>query len=283
MPRTSLRSFFAIGLSAALVMGLPLACSDSDSGTTGKRIVLHTRLTAGAEATAPFTNAQGWNVQLSKLVISTGALRYYEGSPIFSYAPPPVRRSPFEPIRSLFGIREAFAHPGHYAEGTARGEMLTSASSDLRAGVVTLPDGAGVTGLVRSGTFSFNAPPVGAMAQELGGHVAVVEGTASKAGATRIFRAEIDAKDFLDSEHPTPDLKGCPFTETEMGADGTVTVSIQVPMWFSEVDFESLPASTDGKPVRMPSEGSVVELRPRNALVRGMQVGKAYVFSYSAP
>ena len=64
-------------------------------------------------------------------------------------------------------MKSAFAHPGHYVPGNAKGEMLTAYSADLLAGGM-LGTGDGVTGLVRSATFSYATPATGPAAAELG-------------------------------------------------------------------------------------------------------------------
>ncbi len=249
------------------------ACASS-SDTTGRRIVLETKITAGAEATKAFTNSQGWSVSLNKLVLSTGPFYYFDGATIFSRTFP-VKKSPLDRVEEWMGIRVAYAHPGHYIAGNARGQMLIPSSVDLRAGDSDLARGEGVTGIVRSATFSYSTPATGPLASELGVHVAVIEGTATKGGDSRSFRAEIEASDLANTKNALA-IEGCPFNEADMQADGTVTVNIKLPLWFDQVEFDSVPQSTDGKPVVIPASAIA-----RNELVRGMKAGDGYVFSYS--
>ncbi len=263
----------AIGMLGLMAL-LPSACDDAaDEGTTGKRISLGVRVVGSAEANAPFTNAQGWNVTLSKALVATGALYYYDGATIFSERAP-MRRSPAERLWETLVERSAFAHPGHYVPGNARGEYLVPSSADLRA-ATTLGEGTGVSGLVRSATFAFQTPAAGPFAAELGSHVAVLEGTASKGVETRIFRAEIDPADVTNTKNATA-VEGCPFAEADMEGDGVVTVTIKVGQWFDQVEFDGVPASTDGKAVVIPA--TVIG---RNELVRGMKEGLGYAFSYA--
>lgn len=246
-------------------------CSDAPDATTGKRITLATRVAASPEAKAGFTNAMGWDVKLSKAVVSTGPLYYFDGAVIFSQAAP--RRPGWH---SLF-LRSAHAHPGHYIPGESRGEMLTPFSVDLLADGSTLPAGSGVTGVVRSATFSFRMEAQGPVAAELSGHAVVFEGVATKGADTRAFRAELDAADLANTKG-APSVEGCPFTETTMTESGTVTLSLKVALWFDQVEFDSLPATPDGKAALMPAVAIA-----RNELVRGMKAGDGYVFSYSKP
>jgi hypothetical protein len=258
--------FFA---SVALV-GAMGGCGDGSDSTTGHRIKLGTRLTTGPEAT--FTNSEGWSIVLSKAYVSVGPLYYFDGAVIFSSSAA-ARKSLWADLGELFEKR-AYAHPGHYIPGEARGEMRTPLTVDLRVAESVLPSGEGVTGVVRSATFSFQAPPAGDLAPQLGGHVAVLEGTATKGADVRIFRAEIDAADVTNTENATA-VEGCPFTEVEMGSDGTVTVNVKLALWLDQVEFDRIDASPDGTPVLL---GGIA----RNELVRGMKAGDAYVFSYEA-
>lgn len=265
-----------------LLWGASACSSDGTSGdnTTGKRITLKTRMTAGTEGTQPFTTGVGWSVKLSKLYISTGALYYFDGATIFSRTEPTPKPEQYD-IRwtvhvfdDLFGVRTAHAHPGHYIPGTARGEMLTATSVDLAGKDATLPTGSGVTGITRSATFTFAAPATGPFAAELGSHVVVVEGTADKGGTQRIFRAEVDLPELLNA-NKEPAIVGCTFKEVDMQADGTVTVTIKPSLWFDQVEFDTIPVSTDGKAVLM--DPSTLG---RKELVLGMLASDGYVFSY---
>lgn len=251
-----------------LVGVLPSACSsDGDSGTTGKRISLEVKV-GSTDAKAPFANAAGWTVKIDKAFVSTGALYYYDGATIFSKAEPARPR-----LRDWVGIKPAFAHPGHYVPGNARGELLTPSSVDLRA-EASIGTGNGISGITRSATFSFQAPPSGPFAGELAGHVAVIEGTATKGGETRVFRAEMDAADVVSTKNATS-VEGCPFAEVDMEADGVVVVDLKMARWFDQADFASIAKSADGKPVLLgPDDG------PRKALARGMKEGLSYAFSY---
>jgi hypothetical protein len=251
---------------AALVIGSgPIGCSDDGgSGTTGRRIALDVKI-AASPASKQFTNAKGWNVTITKAAVATGAFYFYDGDTLFAGGAP--RRSGFQLVKA------AFAHPGHYVPGNAKGELLTPSSADLLAGGM-LGRGEGVSGLVRSATFSFGSPPVGPMATELGANVIVLEGSAAKDVETRSFRVEIAPDEMKDTKGITQ-IEGCPFTSADMQRDGTVTITVDLPMWLDQVEFQDVPKSTDGKPVLL-GDGLA-----RNQLVRGTKGGLAYVFSYA--
>jgi hypothetical protein len=258
----------------ALTSLLASACSDGADSTTGRRILLGTTISAGDEASTPFTNAQGWTIELQTLLVSTGAFYYFEGATIFSKNDAPPNRT-YQLLDRFVGVRSAYAHPGHYVQGTARGQILNGLTVDLHHGPAELAMAEGVSGLVRSATFSFGSPPQGALAGEMESHVAVIEGAATKGSDVRAFRAEISASDVLNANR-APVIEGCPFVPTDMQGDGAVAVAIQLPIWFDQVEFDTIPASNDGRPVLIP-ESSIAH----NQLARGLKKGNAYVFSYS--
>jgi hypothetical protein len=249
------------------------ACSDASDSTTGRRIVLATTMTAPL-ATEIFDNAMGWSITLQTLVVSTGPLYYFDGATIFSQNDGPANRT-YDLLERFIGVRSAHAHPGHYVPGNARGQVLSGTAVDLRSGPVDLVVGDGVTGPVRSATFSFGVTAAEQFADVLGPHIAVIEGTATQGNDVRVFRAEIDADDLLSAKK-VPAIEGCPFEPTNMEGDGTVTVALQLPLWFDQVEFDTVPSSNDGRPVLM-AKASLA----RKELVRGMKAGDGYAFSYS--
>lgn len=250
---------------ASLVAGAPAGCA-ADEGTTGKRVALELRVTGSAGARAPFTNATGWTVTLDRALLATGPMTFFDGATIFSRAP----------ARGLsFGGRAAFAHPGHYVPGEARGEVGVASSVDLRGDTV-VGAGAGVSGVVRSATFRFGAPPSGPFAGELAGNVVVLEGTAVRGPETRRFRAEVSASEVLDTAG-APAVEGCPFAETDVEGDGIVTLTVKVEVWFDQVDFADVAPGAAGAPAVL-APGSFA----RNALTRGMKAGTPYAFAFRA-
>ena len=161
-PRRALRvtALAVFGSAGALVMALGIEACGSDSGTSGDRVTLATRVELVSDGQS-FTTAQGWDVTLTRAVISTGPFYYFDG------APPLVQLEHlprWQLAVDVLGIASALAHPGHYKAGEALGQMLDSWSVDLLAGGAELPTGEGVTGLYRSASFSFTSPPEGPMA-----------------------------------------------------------------------------------------------------------------------
>lgn len=263
-------SVFAVGAG-------PIGCGDEGSGTTGRRIALDVKIAASPDS-KQFTNAKGWNVTITKAVVSTGAFYFYDGETLFAGAEPRDSRGvgprrPERAPRSWELVKSAFAHPGHYVPGNARGEMRTPSSADLLEGGV-LGRGDGVTGPVRSATFTFGSPGAGPAAADLGANVIVLEGTAAKAAETRSFRAEVLPEEVKDAKG-IAQIEGCPFTPADIQSDGIVSISISVARWLDQVDFDDVPKSVDGKPVVL-ADGLA-----RNQFVRGTKGAVAYTFAYA--
>lgn len=250
-----------------LVAGAAVAgCGDS---TTGQRVVLHTEVTAGEEAQEPIVNAFDWSITLTKAHLSVGELYYFDGPPVVARTWP---RAPGG-LRGWLGIPSAFAHPGHYTEGDALGQMLKPTTVDVLQDA-TLPDGDGVTGTYRSARFQFASPPAGDLAKELGGHVVVVEGKATKGAEARVFRLSADQAEILNADQ-NPYVEGCVFNDDEVTGNGTILLTLHPSVWLDQVDFETTPASADGAPVDVdPAD------KAHKAFIRGLQKGTGYGFSY---
>jgi hypothetical protein len=258
----SRRAFGALGGGVALSLGqLALGASQSacsgDVTTGGKRVELVTRICAD---TLSFTNAFEWKVELDVALLSLGPLRYLEGAPVAS--------------NSLFGIRDAHAHPGHYVEGGTLGEMLEPTTVDLTAPKTHVFRGPGVTGEALSARFTFQDPPAGDLAGELSPHVVLVEGSATSGSTTFRFRASAELADVVDPEG-NPFVAGCTFEDGAIDGDGSVLVTVSPALWLDQVDFSVLEPTGD-EPVELEAGGT-----PHKAFARGLKKGAAYLFRYS--
>ena len=275
-------------LVAAAATSLALAACASDGGgagggddgetTTGKRVTFDTVVTRKGELT--FTNEEGWNVTLTRALVSVGPFYYFEGEPIESATealliPPPAHRSVWERASDLL-IGTAHAHPGHYVEGSAHGEMLTAASVDLVAGTTPIAAGEGITGLIRSARFGWTSPAQGAFAADLGTLVALVEGHAVKEDEERWFRLEATPTEALDAAQKLQ-VEGCVFDAIDVEDGGTVTVSIDPSVWLAGSDFAEAPEGAEGAPEVVP-----VGTQPFNAFERGLKKGGGYHFTFTA-
>ncbi len=271
-----LSTFSALALAGVLATGLALeACgSDSSDATSGKRVVLHTRVGLEPSVATGFTTATGWKVTLSKAVLATGPFYYFDGPP------PLVRREEqrsFRLAQRFLGIAVAHAHPGHYQAGNAMGEMLEPYSVDLLAGTADFPDGDGITGIFRSARFSFSTPATGPAASAVSGHAAITEGKAEKDGETaRFFRATAELAD-IEKSAAEGHVEGCEFHEVNVGADGLVTVLVNPSVWFNLVDFTLVEPGSETAPSEF-----TAGTQPQIAFAQGLAQLSAYKFTYSA-
>ena len=100
-----------------------LAAACGSPSTTGQTVTLHTRLDTDLPADRTITTDLGWTVTVKTLRAASGAFYYFDGEPAFTMA---TRRSRWRrAVDTLSPIGTAWAHPGHYVAGNARGEMLT--------------------------------------------------------------------------------------------------------------------------------------------------------------
>ena len=267
---------FSVAVSAGW-LGLALCIEACGAGeAAGQRIALATRLepVSGAES---FTTAMGWNVTLSRAMMSTGPFYYFDGAPPVVQSSRQRAQERWAAARGALGLSDAFAHPGHYEAGEALGQMLQPWSVDLLAGAADLPAGEGVTGLYRSASFSFTAPPEGPLAGDLNGHAVIVEGTAAREGTLPVrFVATADLSD-IERSAANGYVDGCQFDELDIQGDGLVTVQVTPKVGFDLVDFSELVPAGD-QPVEFPPDS-----QPKIAFALGLAQLSAYEFSFSAP
>jgi hypothetical protein len=240
-----------------ILASLAIACSDA---TTGKRVTLRTAAMADTDLTQPATNAVGWSIALDRVTIASGAMYYFSG-------PPLVARSKPSPsiLDVLMDVKTAHAHPGHYTEGEALGQMLEPATFTLSRAENALPGGAGVSGTYRSAQLSFD---------ERAQNVIVVEGRGTKGSESRAFRFTAAPRHVLDTAGK-PVIHGCVFHETRVEGDGTVQVHVRPNVWFDQVELDDVPPGA--APVDVPES-----TRAFRAFERGIKNANAFVFTFSA-
>lgn len=254
----------ALVLALTLPIGLPLAaavasgCGDADA-TSGKRVVLHTAVDTKP---GPYAARNGWSVELSKARLGVASFHFFDGPPVVAAVDPPWR--------ALF-LKTAHAHPGHYQEGTALGQMLVPETIDLLGGGQKLPDGDGVTGTGRSARFTVGKG-------DLGSFVAVVEGTAKKTGAPDVHFRLVATPDELERTAVGGKVEGCPFGPAEIGGDGTVTATVDPSVWFGFVDFAGVGPGTPDTPTEPAATDEA-----RIGFVLGLGQATAYRFAFSSP
>lgn len=279
--RTARRLLTAAGLGVlGSVAGLGLALSlqacgnGADDATSGKRVVLHTKVQMNDVANTTFETAVGWQVTLSSAAVSAGPFYYFDGTPPLVLR---ERHDAWQYAARVLGLGTAHAHPGHYQAGNAMGEMLESSSLDLFGGVADFPDGTGITGTYRSARFTF-AEASGPAKKQLDGHVAVATGRAEKEGEPpRYFHAFADLS-AIELSAFEGHVEGCEFSEVDVRGDGTVTLTVNPKIWFDLIDFTEAEEASEDAPADFP-EGS----QPQITFVLGVTQLSAYKFSYSNP
>jgi hypothetical protein len=278
---TAIRAGMKPALTGVAISAI-VGCSTTSNKTTGSIVALHTSVSTDPEIKSTFLTSFGWNVKLTEAKVALASLYYFDGPPAFVKNDLPILM-PTDRVEQLFGIGVAYAHPGHYQAGEAMGQMITPSSYDLFASdPVSLADGNGVTGTYRSGRFVFPQTPSGPAAEQLDGHIAVVEGTATKASDASVqapihFRMTADFSDITRSAS-LGEVDGCDFTETTVDGKGTVHLVIHPSIWFNLVDFSSLNSGSDAAPTDVDAG-----TQPYVAFALGLAQLSAYNFSFSKP
>lgn len=225
-----------------------LTCACSDSGETGgARFQLTPRMEIESRTT---TTRSGWNVELQKAQIAIAELHFFTGEPLGASNRLGPRKtsalaSLWQRADTVFGVANAQAHPGHYVEGDALGEMLTPITVDLLAGSTPLAAAEATSGLYRSARFTFASPPSGTLATEMGDASLVLEGTATKEPEVRRFRFRMAGSELFNASQK-PELEGCRFEEVQIDAKGAVVITAHPSIWFAAADFTELAVNGDG-------------------------------------
>jgi len=248
-----------------------LSACGSDT-TTGRPVMLRTEVAADPEIRSAFLTATGWSVTLTKAQISLGALYYFDGEPAFVMRD---SRSLWQHLAHALGPSIAYAHPGHYIAGMAMGQMTTPAFADLLAGVSALPEGNGISGSYRSARLVWGAPNAEPAITQLGGKVAVVEGSATKAEQTIYFKLSASFEDVARSV-TMGHVDGCIFDEAEVDDDGSVRVTVKPHVWFDLVDFAGVAPGS----AAAPTDIAATETQ-QIAFALGLVQLSAYRFSYT--
>ncbi|MCC6217570.1 MAG: hypothetical protein IT376_22115 [Polyangiaceae bacterium] len=258
--RAALGGALAAALQLLLAVASPSGCAEAPP-EAARRVTLTS--VVRARSLAPFLNAAGWTVQVTRAIVSLGPLYYHSGAPV-------VAR--LRPWWIGLGVRIAHAHPGHYVQGEVLGESLTERVVDLAQGPIVLGAGEGVTGTARSARLTFSEAPSGELARALAGGVVRIEGTAERDGAVLEFGATVSASDLRDSTG-TVGVAGCSLTDGEITGDGTVTLAVRLEEALDQVDFVDLAAA--GR-VDLPPAS-----RAHQALVRGLRKAATYEFVFT--
>ncbi|MBI5482718.1 MAG: hypothetical protein HY906_27940 [Deltaproteobacteria bacterium] len=162
-----------------------------------------------------FVTAEGYTVELAELRVALGDLQFTVGGETHAGLLRDARRAL---------VREAFAHPGHYAGGEVTGQLAGAFIIDAFApGEVALGTATLLEGDYHGANFTFRAASTedGLAADDpLLGHTALMAGTASRAGAAYTFHAVLD----IDAG---TQMVGAPFTlALRAGAGATLALAV---------------------------------------------------------
>lgn len=247
-----------------LLLIISISCG---SGTEGKRVRLQTRVVTAAEDRAAVVTATGWTVTLRQAALATGPFYYFAGAP-------GLVAHPWGKWWRWLQPRPAWAHPGHYRPGQALGQMLSPHSVNLMEPETRLPDGEGVTGLIRSASFSFSQPVAGPVLAQLGPHVVVVIGVARKLEREVHFRAQTSWSE-LSTRIIEGVVDGCAFADTQVHGPGLVTVTVRPSQWFQLVDFRELPDGSAAVPTPLETSATA-----QTGFLVGLAQRSAYAFAF---
>lgn len=215
-----------------------VALSCGGTATTRRTFPLVVSSTTGTMVTD-----SGWTVTLSGAHASFASARFFSGEV------PVVRR--FDPLGWL--IPSAWAHPGHYMQGEALGELLAPVEADLLAGDTAWGEVSGVTGEYGSLQLTLAAAGI---------HLA---GAATKGSQSVTFDATFT---------PPSSIEGVPFAHTMDTAPGRVRVAVDLGAVVTRMDFAYVGASTSPLDATSPAF---------NGFARGVEDSSAYVTTWEAP
>lgn len=241
--RFSSRFGMSLAAGAALVVAFA-ACTEE---TAGESIDFETGViganSAGGSVTS-FTNARGWNVELTTAKVALGPVYFYSA---------PAQATLFD---RMLGIRVAHACPAHaqYDRGTVLGEVLQQYVVDLASGqVVSTGVSAGEAGTCQMFEVHLHPPgelPPGSPSSEfdsLRGATAFIAGTASKDADVIAFEGGMTIPDEGTMRIVESIPASVPFADLA-DKSGRAVVEVYLDQWLANVDFSTLPENPDGGP-----------------------------------
>jgi len=255
------KQHLALLMIVAALLWLAMSC---DEGTGAQRVELETFL-VGIGGAEPFENvppsgAEPWTVTLDAAFAALGPVYLFEGDPLLTR------------LFQRLLLPRAYAHPGHYQEGAAMGEVLDQRVLDLLAPEPTrLGLMKAVTGECHSAQVGIGTADVGiAGAESLEGHALLLRGVATREDSEAIrFQAWLDLDVYIE---------GIAFEHEIDDQPGRIVVEVDLQRWLRRVDFATAePGDTPESPALL-SEGT----QAHNALMRGVDNTLAYQLRWEA-
>lgn len=220
-----------------------------------------------AHGGAEVMTSTGWAVRFDTARMIVGALRWYEGAPLFGAR----TVSPWRWVRGVLGPSVAWAHPGHYVPGEALADVVGPTVIDLIGA-----DGTGtsmgwvdgVTGTPMSGHVVVQPMPTGqAQPQGFNNGSVWLEGTAMRAGETVRFVA---------TPAITTTVEGIPARGVFDLTQRPWRVTVDLGAWVDRMDFSTLSVAPGADPSAL--RVVTIDSQPGNALYRGVTSAGSYGF-----
>lgn len=234
------RSIFVV-CSVLLSLLLPLG-SSCGTEVSGDEVTYSISAEGAVEQGTPdqFTNALGWEIELTRAQALVGPIYFYSGE---------ARASLFE---RLLGPNEAYACASHaqFQSGLTLGETPLQYGVDLLAGRAVLVDAArGESGVVRSVELHVQNPGQVEAGNELATSPAAtyeLEGVATREGVTIPFTVSLTLP-----EEGTYQIVDSISTQMELSEGSDLLLKLRLDRMFRDVDFESLGVTDATAPVEI--------------------------------
>ena len=207
-----------------------------------------------------FTNARGWQIELTRAQTLVGPIYFYSGA---------ARASLLERI---LGINQAYACAAHaqFASGQTLGESPFQFGVDLLGESVKLTDELGETGEIRSVELHVQNPGQVEAGNELAESPTATyefEGVATREGVTVPFTAAITLP-----EEGTQQIVDSIEAQMELDEGADLHLKVMVDRLFRDVDFEDVAEAGSNAPVELGPgtqaySSLVFSLRSRTAFV----------------
>ena len=234
-------------MSALAALLLAVGCGQSAPA----RVAFDLEVAGGGAKELP--NDHGYVVTLSRATLHLDAVHFFSGEPLFAGRQEGL-------LRWVIGV--AYAHPGHYQEGSAMAELLQGATVDLLGKPRILGRASGVTGSYRSARVSL------ASAGDNGGHLAMAAGSAVKGNHEVNFTLNMDG---------SLEVAGVAASTTmERAGPTAVRLVVDLKRWVERIDFAKLAGGS--QPVELKAG-----TQAHNAFVRGVGNTSAFGFSWKTP
>lgn len=222
---------------ATLILSTALAAC----GQTGGEAIKYEAFAAPVGDSPTFSSALGWEISLTKAKILVGPVYIYEASDEGNVI---VR------LWDLLGPSKAYAHAvasGRSVLGDVIDQFVVDLASSTPSSLGIVPGIAGEMDSFEIGLHPYGYTALGsslAEASELGGATFVLEGTATKDGATYPFSVRGDIGDTAQ-KRVVRNVRASLLLEQTERQTGRFVIDVEVERWFDRVDFSTAVETDD--------------------------------------